>query len=117
MAELNILSDENSVVVRFVDSQILDESHARSIGLKLLQLADDVDDKDLIVNFDNVCFMASTMIGQLVALRNKCHAQQVGLKICCFKPEVAEAISLMNLDKILEVFECEASAKSATQKS
>lgn len=111
MAELNINTENDHVVICFQDKQILDETYARKLGLRLLQIADDADEKHLVLNFERVTFMASAMIGQLVQLRNKCKKLGVQLKVCCLSPQLSEAISLMNLDKILDVFECENSAK------
>ena len=112
MPVLNVLDEDTHIIVKFVDSQILDEAYARKLGMQLCQIAKDSDGKDLIVNFDKVKFIASSMIGQMVQLRNTCKKLGVKLKICCLRPEVAESISLMNLDKILNIFGCESTAKS-----
>lgn len=113
MPELRINKDNEHVTVKFQDSQILDESYARTVGLKLIQVANEAGDKHLVLNFERVKFMASAMIGQLIAVRNKCKELGVQLKVCCLCPQLSEAICLMNIDKILNIYECEDSAKAS----
>lgn len=113
MPELKVSTEGDHVTVKFQDKQILDESYARTVGLKLIKIANEAGDKHLLLNFEKVSFMASAMIGQLVGLRNKCKTLGVQLKVCCLSPQLAEAICLMNIDKILDIFECENSAKTS----
>jgi len=46
----------------------------------------------------------------LIKLRNKCQAQGIALRVCELRSQVAEAISLMNLNKILNLYSTEIEA-------
>ena len=117
MPELDVVNDGGHVVVKFKDTQIMDETYARQIGMKLVEIADSSGKRDIVLNFKRVQFMASSMIGQLVLLRNKCKEIGCKLSVCCLSPELSEAICLMNLDKIIDIFECEKTAKAASNEA
>ena len=103
----------STLVVKFGDSQILDETYCQSVGLKLTKLTESMNGKSILLNFAKVKFLASAMIGQLVNLRNQCESANIKLGMCNINENVTEAITLMRLDKIFKNFESEDEALEA----
>jgi anti-anti-sigma regulatory factor len=59
--------------------------------------------------------LPSMMIGQLVNVRNKCNETKMGFQVCDLNPTVSEALKIMNLDTLLNVFLTEADALAVAE--
>lgn len=103
-------------VCYFRDAKILDEAIIQSIGQELGQAADQAVAKKLVVNFRNVSFMSSAMIGKIILLNKKCKAADVKLKLCEISPNVMEVFKLMRLHKSLEIYNDEEKAVGSFEK-
>ena len=55
------------------------------------------------MNFKNVSFMSSAMIGKLVLFGKKCKTAKVKLRLCCINDNVDEVFKLMKLNKVFAI--------------
>lgn len=114
MAQLTITDKNDVVVVTFVESKILDESVIRQIGEEFKKLTTEAAaERKLLVRFDNVTFMSSSMIGQIMRLSKQCKADKVDLKLCHIAPSIMEVFKITRLDKVLDIQATEADALKA----
>ena len=111
--EFTTRTEDNVRIVKFEDTQILDEMYAQKLGLKLVKTVDSMDETALLLNMQNVQFVASAMIGQLVLLRTKCKKSNVDLRVCEMSDNISEAIKLMRIDQIVTIHETEEAALEA----
>lgn len=91
------------LVVYFNDAKILDEAKIQQIGTELNEKVAQATAGRLLLNFDNVTFMSSAMIGKVILVNKKCKAANINLKLCNISDNVMEVFKLMRLNKILDI--------------
>lgn len=91
-------------VAIFNQAKILDEAVINEVGTELRKLVDQHQGGKLLIDFNNVTFMSSAMIGKVVFLEKECRAKGVDLRLCSINPMIMEAITMLNLDKLLEIY-------------
>ena len=113
-----IMSQKNGdvLVVYFTESRILDEATIQTLGADLEQMANRAEEGKLLLNFENVRFMSSAMLGKLVSLNKKCKTEEIDLKLCNISKDIMEVFKLMRLNKLLDLRSDEDKALSAFAK-
>jgi len=114
----NLRSEEKGevLVVYFNDAKILDEAKIQQIGNELMEKVSEAPNAKLLLNFTNVTFMSSAMIGKIILLNKKCKASKVNLKLCDISDNVMEVFKLMRLNKILDIQKSEEKGLAAFEK-
>ncbi|HID75939.1 MAG TPA: anti-sigma factor antagonist [Planctomycetaceae bacterium] len=114
MALLDIQEKNDVVVVYFRQAKILDESTIRQIGEEFKNLTiEAAASRKLLLNFERVEFMSSSMVGQIIRLNKQCKQDKVRLKLCGISPSIMEVFNLMRLRKVLEIHDDEEEALEA----
>lgn len=114
MAQLTIAESNDVVVVTFAESKILDESVIRQIGEEFKSLTTEAAaERKLLVRFDRVTFMSSSMLGQVMRLAKQCKADKVDLKLSDIAPSIMEVFKITRMDKLLSIYATEAEALKA----
>ena len=101
---------ENATVAYFVDERIVDDLVIQAVGEQLYNLVERDGHKNLLLNFDEVKFMASAVIAKLFTLHRKIKKAGGTLKFCCIDTDLRVVFSLTQLDKMVEVFRDEQTA-------
>lgn len=101
------------MVVRFVDTELSEETRIREIGAELIELGSRPDVKQMLLNFEGVSFMSSAMLGQLAILTKRCITHHVGLKMCNMDATMREVLRIIRLDTLAEILEDEKEALKA----
>ncbi len=114
----SVRSEENGdvLVVYFNDNKILDESKIQQIHTELTEKMGSTPANKLLLNFDNVSFMSSAMIGKIILLNKKCKASDVKFKLCNISDNVMEVFKLMKLNKVLDIQKDEEKALTSFEK-
>jgi len=81
-----------------LDNETLDRIHDQ-----LIALADEPSESDLLLDFGNVEYVSSTVLGTLVSLHNKLLARGRHLTVANLSPQVHEVFTVMRLDKFLDL--------------
>lgn len=97
-------------VVTFTDSSILDSATIDQLGKDLYHLTDDLNKQKLIVDFTNVKFLSSQVLGVLITLNKKSAAIKGALALCAHKPDLMKIFTITSLDKLFKFFPDDASA-------
>ena len=103
MAALTTEEIEGVYVASFTDSKILDEAKIQQIGAELLECTTALTNQSLLLDFDGVSFMSSSMIGKLVLLQKKCKAAEIKLKVCNISDNVMEVFKITRLHKVFDI--------------
>lgn len=109
------IRDRNDVVIATIQPvKILDELTIRKIGEEFKKLTmEAAADRKLVINFERVNFMSSSMIGQVMLLSRQCRNDKVQLKLCSIAPSIMEIFTLMRLNKVLDIYKTEDEAVEA----
>lgn len=110
---LSSYAKDGILTVVFDDARILDETKLEEVGKELLEMLNKTTEERVILDFRNVKFMSSSMLGKLVQTHKKCAEFKVKLKLCSIDPEIRQVFKITKLDKLFEIEKDEASARQA----
>ena len=89
------------IVVSFRDTKIVAEDRIQEV--ELYALVEDSTKKKILLNFGNVQYCSSTVLGKLVSLKRRVDAAKGKLKLCCIHPDLLVPFKLTGLDKVFEI--------------
>jgi anti-sigma B factor antagonist len=90
-------------MVLFKDKKILDDTVLDEIKSEIMTLIGKASGPDMLLDFGNVEFMSSAMLGLLGTLHRKIAAGHGRLKMCNIRPEIFQVFKLTNLDKLFSI--------------
>lgn len=91
-------------VVSFTDTKIVTEDQIQEVGEQLYALTEDGAKKKILLNFGNVQYCSSTVLGKLVGFKRRVDASKGKLKLCCIHPDLMVPFKLTGLDKAFEIY-------------
>ena len=106
----------DALIIYFQDVRIIDESRIQSLGQEMTDLVNSTENKNVVLNFQNVSFMSSAMIGKLIQFGKKCKATDVNLRLCDINDNVEEVFKLMKLEKVFKIEKNEEAAIASFSK-
>lgn len=115
MATLLTRKDGDILVVYFQDVSIIDEAQITGLGDELLELVKSENSK-IVVNFENVSFMSSAMIGKLIHFNTRCKEEKLQLRLCNINENVMTVFTLMNLQKVFAIDKDESDSVATLKK-
>jgi anti-sigma B factor antagonist len=116
MATLLTRTHGDVLIAYFQDVRIIDESRIVSLGQELMELTSSGKIAKIVLNFQNVSFMSSAMIGKLIQFGKKCQSADIKLRLSNINDNVQQVFDLMKLGKVFKVDETEEKAIEAFEK-
>jgi anti-anti-sigma factor len=113
---LDSYAKDGILTILFKDARILDETKLEQVGRDLLELLNKTTEERVILDFRNVKFMSSAMLGKLVQIHKKAAEFKVKLKLCSIEPEIRQVFKITKLDKLFDIEADEAAARAAFMK-
>lgn len=92
------------VVATLTDEKILEESQLKGLEGSFMPLIAQTPSIQLIVDFSNVQFLTSSVLGLLIRISKKIYETQGKLRLCSINPKILEIFRITRLDKIFEIF-------------
>lgn len=116
MPGLNHHSSGNVLVIQLANPRILDQQVIDQIGTELKELLDKTEQERVVLDFRQVQFMSSAMLGALVRFRKQCAEMKADLKLCSISKDIMEVFKVTNLHKVFDIQADEATAVAAFDK-
>jgi anti-sigma B factor antagonist len=113
---LTTYAKDGILTVVFDDPRILDETKLEELGRELIETLNKTSEERVILDFRNVKFMSSSMLGKLVQVHKKAAEFKVKMKFCSIDPEIRQVFKITKLDKLFEIESDEAAARAAFMK-
>ena len=113
---LTSYSKDGILTIVFEDARILDETKLEQLSRDLMDLLNKTTEERVILDFRNVKFMSSSMLGKLIQINKKAGEFKVKLKFCSIDPEIRQVFKITKLDKVFDIDADEASARAAFMK-
>ena len=110
MTTLQTRNQDDILIASFEDDRIIDESRIAKLGDDMMELITSSKHERIVLNFKNVAFMSSAMIGKLILFGKKCKSTEIQLRLCDINENVQEVFDLMKLEKVFQVAENEEKA-------
>jgi anti-anti-sigma factor len=102
-----VQTDGPTAVLRFLGAEVcLDEQAAALLAEPLAALADRLRHNTLLLDFDNVRYLGSGMLGTLINLRKKLAATNRRFGLCNLHDEVFEVFEVTHLTGFLGARHC-----------
>jgi anti-sigma B factor antagonist len=111
-AMLSVTKQDEVAVVTFVTSRILDQSNVQQLGEELTALVDEFGLKRIVLDFSNVNYMSSAVMGKLVGLLKKVKAADGKIALCCIEESILEIFKIMRFDKMFSIYKTNEKAVS-----
>jgi anti-sigma B factor antagonist len=97
-------------VVSFLTPYLQTEDVIEKVGAGLFHLVDEEGFAKVVLSFEGVRFLSSSMLAQMVRLHKKLVKVKGHLRVCNLPAAMKDVMHVSQLDKMLEVFEKEADA-------
>jgi anti-anti-sigma factor len=113
---LTSYSKDGILTVVFEDARILDETKLDQLSRDLAEMLNKTTEERVILDFRNVKFMSSSMLGKLIQVQKKAGEFKVKLKFCSIDPEIRQVFKITKLDKVFDIEADDAAARAAFMK-
>jgi anti-sigma B factor antagonist len=109
-------SKDGILTIYFLSPRILDEVQLEQLAKDVLTQLDKSTEERVILDFQKVQFMSSSMLGKLVMINKKCKEFKVKLKLSAIDPEIFKVFKITKLDKLFDIEPDETAARKAFAK-
>ena len=97
--------DEHATIVTFTDEKILEENDIVALQESVMSVVEQAEKINLVLDFCNVRFLSSAVLGLLIRVSKKTYEQGGQLKLCNISPNIYEVFKITRLTKIFDICE------------
>ena len=98
------------IVVGFDTPYLQTEELVEKVGADLNELVSKDQPMKLVLSFDGVRFVSSSMLAQVVKIHKRLAKNKAKLRVCGLTPAIREVLRASQLDRLLDVHEDENTA-------
>ncbi len=95
--------DGNATIVTLVDKKLLEEEAIRKLQSSLMLVIEDGDHICLVIDFCNVGFLSSAVLGLLIRVSKKIYENEGQLRLCNINSKIFEVFKITRLTKIFDI--------------
>ena len=107
---------DDILTIRIQEERLVDPEQLKRLFEDLHTLLGKTDAQQIVLDFSGVKFMASAMLGKLVAFQKKCEEFRAKLKLCSVTPDIFEVFKITKLNKVFDIQSDEATARKSFSK-
>lgn len=96
---------ENATIVTLADEKILEEEDIRAVQESIMSVIEQAGRINLVLDFRNVQFLSSAVLGFLIRISKKIYEHDGQLKLCNISPKIHEIFKITRLTKIFDIHE------------
>ena len=91
-------------IVEFLDRRLIDTARIEALGARVTDLINNANAVKLIINFEKVEYLSSTMLNVLIALDTAVKRKKGKLVLAHLDPELQKVFTLMKLNKVMTIY-------------
>jgi len=96
----------NATIVRFTDEKILEEKDIKALQDSILPIIESASGRiNLILDFGNVRFLSSAVLGLLIRISKRIYECEGQLRLCNISPKIYEIFKITRLTKTFDIYE------------
>jgi anti-sigma B factor antagonist len=95
---------DEATIVTFTDDRILEEKDVRELEQALASLIGQAEGISLVLDFSNVKFMSSAVLGLLIKVSKRVYEHDGRLALCAIGPKIYEIFKITRLTKIFDIY-------------
>jgi anti-sigma B factor antagonist len=94
---------ENATIVTFTDEKILEEKDIKALQESIMSVIEQSERINLILDFCNVQFLSSAVLGLLIRVSKRTYEREGQLKLCNINPKIHEIFKITRLTKVFDI--------------
>ena len=103
--KISVEYSEKAVIATLTERKILEQAEIEALESSIMPLIEQAGGVNLVVNFCNVEFFSSSVLGLLIRVAKKIYESDGQLKLCQINPKILEIFKITRLDRIFEIYE------------
>ena len=103
MPKLNIEYVDKATIISFTDEKILEEKDIKELRESIMSIVGQAERIKLILDFGNVRFLSSAVLGLLIRLSKRIYEQGGQLKLCNINPKIFEVFKITRLTTTFDI--------------
>ena len=103
MPKLNIEYVDKATIISFTDEKILEEKDIKVLRESIMSIVGQAERIKLILDFGNVRFLSSAVLGLLIRLSKRIYEQGGQLKLCNINPKIFEVFKITRLTTTFDI--------------
>jgi anti-sigma B factor antagonist len=104
MPKINVQYNEGATILTFTDEKILEENDIRSLQGSIMSVIEQGGRMNLILDFQNVRFLSSAVLGLLIRVSKKIYENDGQLRLCNINPKIYEVFRITRLTKVFDIY-------------
>ncbi len=101
---ISVQYGENATIVTFLNEKILEEKDIKTLQDSVMSVIEQSDQINMILDFGNVKFLSSAVLGLLLRISKKIYERDSQLRLCNINPKIYEIFKITRLNKIFEIY-------------
>ncbi|MHC4555866.1 MAG: STAS domain-containing protein [Planctomycetota bacterium] len=95
----------NATIVNFTDEKILEEKDIQALQESIVSVIESASGGiSLILDFGNVRFLSSAVLGLLIRISKRIYEQDGQLRLCNISPKIYEIFKITRLTKTFDIY-------------
>jgi len=107
----------NAIIVTLADEKILEEEDIRALQESVMSVISEAGRMNLILDFRNVRFLSSAVLGLLIRVSKKIYEHDGQLRLCNIDPRIHEIFKITRLTKVFDIHRNLESASESLSKA
>ena len=95
---------KDATIVGFTDEKILEETDIKALRESIMSVIGQAERINLILDFGNVQFLSSAVLGLLIQISKRIYEQGGKLKLCNINPKIYEIFKITRLTKTFDIY-------------
>lgn len=101
---ISVKYTEKATIVTLTDEKILEENDIRAVQDSIMPVIEQAERMNLIVDFQNVRFLSSSVLGLLIRISKKIYERDGELRLCNINPKIHEIFKITRLTKVFDIY-------------
>ena len=93
----------NATIIRFTDEKILEEKDINTLQESIMSVIEQSERINLILDFGNVRFLSSAVLGLLIRISKRIYEKDGQLKLCNINPNIFEIFKITRLTTTFDI--------------
>ena len=94
----------NATIIGFTDDKILEEKDIQALRDSIMSIIEQAERINLILDFGNVRFLSSAVLGLLIQLSKRIYERDGQLMLCSINPKIYEIFKITRLTKTFDIY-------------
>ena len=107
---ISVEYNKNATIMRFTDEKILEEQDIKALQDSILTVIEQAERINLILDFCNVRFLSSAVLGLLIRISKRIYEREGQLGLCNINPKIFEIFKITRLTKTFDIYDSVESA-------